>query len=221
MTGCSLGRARGLSLTEHVSSIAIHLLHCFSLRRGMARSCPDAAAKRDAQVSSASSSKSERLGEALAALVVSPFAGEAHTEKAEKIGSHSLHKIDVTQGAGFQPFLTAQAPTSKTPERGEAEQLTADVASITSRLVMGLSLSSPFSVFRFLKRRWRLSANARAIYSKKIFSSFRTRCGHKSWNTATRKLPESYVTVFAREKWYRLPGSNRGPLDPQSSALTD
>ncbi len=23
-----------------------------------------------------------------------------------------------------------------------------------------------------------------------------------------------------RQKWYHLPGSNRGPLDPQSSALT-
>lgn len=70
----------------------------------MARLWPFAAAKLDAQVSSVPSSKSERLGEALAALVVSPLAGEAYPEKAEKIGSSFLHKIDVAQGAGFNLF---------------------------------------------------------------------------------------------------------------------
>ena len=152
-------RARSISLTEHGSPFRPPPLPLRFLLRSMRRSKTFWASMGRSLVCSFIDGLSERLGEALRRLAVSPFAGRAYRLKSDNFGCHPQHKKDVEAGAGVEPFLTAERPTSKTPDRGEAERLSVDVTTTAHTLTDWASLSTPFSLFRFFNRRWRSSAS--------------------------------------------------------------
>ena len=52
------------------------------------------------------------------------------------------------------------------------------------------------------------------------FPRLKAGVGHFPTERGEERALPTIVTMKREKKWYRLPGSNGGPLDPQSSALT-